>query len=74
LEESLEEKTKCLENLEAAITGLSTTHFYSYIYYYIISGEIPKLLVKQINEGKTIPVQKYEWAAILVVYGIYHLF
>jgi len=37
LEESLEEKTKCLENLEAAITGLSTTHFYSYVAIYTIT-------------------------------------
>ena len=37
----------------------------------LISGEIPKPLVKKINEGKRIPVQKYKQAAILVVYGIF---
>ena len=32
------------------------------------SGEIPKQLIEKINDGKTIPIQKYHQAAILVVY------
>ena len=55
----------------------SSTHWFandtgSYLYNDLISGEIPKPLVKKINEGKRVPVQKYERAAILVVYGIFN--
>lgn len=74
LEECLAEKTECLENLEAALTGLLIAQPCMF-FNDLISGEIPKPLVKRINEGKRVPVQKYEQAAILVVYGTFkHVF
>ena len=66
LEESLAEKTECLENLEAALTSWLMTIMVLFIEL-LTAGEIPKQLIEQINDGKTIPIQKYQ-AAILVVY------